>query len=1638
MSNSTVTRYSRFFITRFFTLGALPERPACRTARIPPLLSFFVSVFVLSVVLSFPTFAQNYPYATGFPPFSTQVGGPYDVVNLANSSISVSLPLRTKTGPIAFSSVIFGASNAYQIIANPSAPYWQMTLPSFQPLTNVGATIDDYPTETTCKGQVDWYYSDFAVADAFGTRHPLSPTLVLDSGGCLPLPSGPQSTTDGSGYTVVFTGVVTYQMYDRHGNTFPPIGSTTGMTTPDGITLLDTYNGNAQTITDSLTATPVLTTNPTNGTGSSSTYNYTDAAGHTQTYTVNYSGYTQATNFACNGVFEGPTRGYLPTEIVTPEGNYTIAYETTPNYSSTKFAPPYWTGRISEITLPSGGSISYTYSGGNEGINCTSWVVPTLTRTLNDGAGNSSTWTYVNSNTSGTLGSPDGYANFTVAETDPAGNQTVHYFQGQYQTQTMTYEGGCPTTISGCTGGGTLLRTVTTCFNGNFSNCSAPTTLIAMPFSQTDVYTSTNGSSSNLVETKYDTVHGNIIEIKQYDFGASMPPTGSPISDTVVSYGQSWNGTSCSAYATGTYIFDTPCYSHTMNSSGVDVAKTQITYSSTGHPTSTMQWVSGSTWLTTSATYNSNGTVATAHDVNGALSTYSYNGTTSCNGFLPTSVTVTGSGLPSGGLTTSDTWDCNGAVQTASTDANGQTTTTNYKLGTVGDPFYRPVSVVDPLGNSTTYTYEPTSFESAMTFGTSTTDVLTTTDGLRRLSLSQTRQGPSSSTFDSTQTAYGWTSGAGPFTTVSVPYSGTAGQIEGVRTSRAKTQYDALHRPVSLVDSLYAFHGYATYTYVKNDVLQAFGPAPTGENLKQRQFEYDGLGRLTSVCEITSAAGSGAGSCGQSNSETGLLTKYVYDALGNVLTVTQNAQPGAIGGQQTRTYTYDGLSRLLSETNPESGTQHYTYDAACGTFSASTGDLTKSVDALNNTVCLGYDALHRLSGAAYPSGPYAASTAPKTYVYDVTTFSCPGGAYVKGRLAEAYTGTSTSKTTDLGFCYSPRGEVTDTFQESGLSGGYYHAVQSYYANGAAKQLSGIPGLATFTYALDGEGRPNSVSASSGQNPVTSMNYNTFGTPNSVIFGSGDSDTFVVDGLTGRMTQFNFAVGAQTFTGKLGWNSLGTLGQLAITDPIDSSDSQTCNYTHDDLSRVASVNCGTAGAQNYTYDAFGNITKTGSLGTFQPTYSSSTNRMATLNGVTVQYDANGNLLNDGVNSYTWNADGSPTKLNSTTWTLDAFGRQVERSLGSGFQQTLYIPTGDKFAFMTGQVLSRAWLPLPGGGTAVYDYSVNNALYFYRHPDWLGSSRVTSTPSRAFSQTVAYLPFGENYLLDGTTDLDFTGQNSNNVTGLYDFPAREYSAIQGRWISPDPAGLGAVDSSDPQTWNRYAYVRNSPLDTTDPLGLDGNGPDPCPDDFCINPPSVPGLPPNPNGFLPDTNPTIDWQNIIFGPLDPSLVIFNFNLCYNSRLKLVPCTDPSSIGNCDDLTQPDRLAASQCPTNNGTINPYYEIARQLAPLKKLDDCAAEAVINQSPVPNRLFGIPKGPPDHVDQALSTAEKLSENKWPARVVWGLNMVGLPTLSEVAENALTKVVATLSPYAGKLSVAGWAWAVKQGVQDTSRCYNKPD
>jgi RHS repeat-associated protein len=457
-------------------------------------------------------------------------------------------------------------------------------------------------------------------------------------------------------------------------------------------------------------------------------------------------------------------------------------------------------------------------------------------------------------------------------------------------------------------------------------------------------------------------------------------------------------------------------------------------------------------------------------------------------------------------------------------------------------------------------------------------------------------------------------------------------------------------------------------------------------------------------------------------------------------------------------------------------------------------------------------------------------TASKTFVYDSATVNGTTMAYAEGRLAEAYTGSSSSKSTDLGFSYSPRGEVASVLESTPNSSGYYQVSATYWANGLVNMLSGL-GLPNLTYTPEGEGRIYSVGASnpSGQNPLTSTSYTPYAiapNPNLVVtLGSGDSDQSTYDLNTGRMTSYQFNVGSpvQSVVGNLTWNANGTLNQLAITDPFNSSNQQTCSYAYDDLARLASANCGSVWSQTFSSDAFGNLSKTGTI-TFQPTYSTSTNQVSNVGGSAPTYDANGNLLKDGVNTYTWDGDGNLLSASSTynnvALTFDALDRMVEQNRSGSYTQIVYGPGGGKLALMNGQTLAKAFVPLSGGATAVYNSS---GLAYYRHADWLGSSRFASYAAGGSQPYYdgAYAPYGENYAEIGTQDRNFTGMNQDTIASgpypLYDGLFREYHPTWGRWVSPDPAGLAAVNPSGPQTWNRYAYVMNNPTGLTDPLGL-----------------------------------------------------------------------------------------------------------------------------------------------------------------------------------------------------------------------------
>jgi RHS repeat-associated protein len=62
--------------------------------------------------------------------------------------------------------------------------------------------------------------------------------------------------------------------------------------------------------------------------------------------------------------------------------------------------------------------------------------------------------------------------------------------------------------------------------------------------------------------------------------------------------------------------------------------------------------------------------------------------------------------------------------------------------------------------------------------------------------------------------------------------------------------------------------------------------------------------------------------------------------------------------------------------------------------------------------------------------------------------------------------------------------------------------------------------------------------------------------------------------------------------------------------------------------------------------------------------------------------------------------------------------------------------------------------------------------------------------------------------------FTGKERDSESGLDNFGARYDASSLGRFMSPDPLGGQKID---PQTLNKYAYVRNNPINLIDPTGL-----------------------------------------------------------------------------------------------------------------------------------------------------------------------------------------------------------------------------
>jgi RHS repeat-associated protein len=145
-----------------------------------------------------------------------------------------------------------------------------------------------------------------------------------------------------------------------------------------------------------------------------------------------------------------------------------------------------------------------------------------------------------------------------------------------------------------------------------------------------------------------------------------------------------------------------------------------------------------------------------------------------------------------------------------------------------------------------------------------------------------------------------------------------------------------------------------------------------------------------------------------------------------------------------------------------------------------------------------------------------------------------------------------------------------------------------------------------------------------------------------------------------------------------------------------------------------------------------------------------------------------------------------------------------------------------AMPSGTVGNPPAVPAPtstAGPADVATESYDSPAFYYNLNDHLGTARITMNQSGAVTSSVEYYPFGELKSATGcaASSQRFTGKLFDNESGLQYFGARYLSNDLTRFTSVDPVA-SSLNPSIPQSWNRYHYSRNNPINRTDPNGLD----------------------------------------------------------------------------------------------------------------------------------------------------------------------------------------------------------------------------
>ena len=606
-----------------------------------------------------------------------------------------------------------------------------------------------------------------------------------------------------------------------------------------------------------------------------------------------------------------------------------------------------------------------------------------------------------------------------------------------------------------------------------------------------------------------------------------------------------------------------------------------------------------------------------------------------------------------------------------------------------------------------------------------------------------------------------------------------------------------------------------TYDYLTNQIES------TDADGRVRRNVVDSLGRISSVVEDPSSLN--------------YSTTYTYDASNNLRTVTQGSQP-------TREYTYDWLGRLISAYNPESGTVCYgMYEPkppteVCDAKYDGNGNLLYKTDALRLVTSMTYDSLNRLTGKTYsdttPSVVYTWDTVRIGSLSSVANSAATISFSQYDRLGRVTQGSQTVPTGGQSYSFSytydkssglrtmtyPSGRVLtytpDAAGRVGTLSGVFGSQSTSYASLVAIADPSLPSQKLHGYSPDG--RMQRLTFGSGLIERTTFNNRL--QPTAIQLGTASSASSV-SGLNLYYCP-SYALSCTSNNGNLRAQSISPLETLQ-------------DYTYDSLNRLKKASEGVAWTENFGYDRWGNMSVPSANGLpNMPNTPASDASFRLTNRLTDDlYDASGNRTYIAPYNLSYDAENrlisaTSTTNGSNTYAYDGDGKRVQSVVSGVMTRFVYDAAGN----LAAEYASQAG-PGQVAGTR------------YLSVDQLGSTRVTTDGAGANVRRFDYLPFGEELLTSNRTSqlgygavgpkLRFTGKERDAETGLDYFGARYFSGAQGRFTSPDewaggivdpftgqqvsqPGPLPYADITDPQTLNKYAYVRNNPLRYVDPDG------------------------------------------------------------------------------------------------------------------------------------------------------------------------------------------------------------------------------